>query len=42
MGARAEVGGGCGDVVAICEVSDVFLMLADVAVAMAGSEGGCG
>ena len=41
MGARAEVGGGCGDVVAIGEVSVVFLMLVEVADSMAGSVGGC-
>ena len=42
MGARAEAERGCGGVVAIGEVSEVFLMLVEVAVAMAGSEGGCG
>lgn len=34
--------GGCGGAVATCEVSVVFLVLAVVAVAMAGSVSGCG
>ena len=34
--------GGCGGAVAICEVSEVFMMLAEVADAMAGSVSGCG